>query len=77
MRSSGVMLATSAKMDFLVMKLRKLGIAIAGIQRTKWFGNYFWTANVGILLDRDETAAWKELNDRFSHCNDQSEGNGT
>ena len=27
------------KLDFLVKELRRLGVAIAGIQETKWFGN--------------------------------------
>lgn len=71
------------KADFLVKELRKLtGVAIAGIQETKWFGKDIWTVDgyallhsrctlpdesepqvrnkgVGILLDEQATAAWK------------------
>ena len=38
------------KLDFLVKELRKLGVAIAGIQETKWFGKDMWTVYGYTLL---------------------------
>ena len=76
------------KLDFLVGELRRLGVAVAGIQETKWFGSDIWTADgytllhsgrslpeegdpqvrnegVGILLDKDATAAWKDAGESW------------
>ena len=38
------------KLDFLVKELRRLGVAIAGIQETKWFGKDMWTVDGYTLL---------------------------
>ena len=38
------------KLDFLVKELKRLGVAIAGIQETKWFGKDVWNANGFTLL---------------------------
>ena len=38
------------KLDLLVKELRKFGVAIAGIQETKWFGKNVWEADGYTLL---------------------------
>ena len=38
------------KLDFLVKELKRLDVAIAGIQETKWFGKDVWNANGFIPL---------------------------
>ena len=38
------------KLEFLVKELRRLGVAVAGIQETKWFGSDVWTADGYTLL---------------------------
>ena len=43
------------KLDFLVKELRRLGVAIAGIQETKWFGKDMWTAYGYTLLHSGRT----------------------
>ena len=43
------------KLDLLVKELRKLGVAVAGIQETKWFGKDTWTANGYTLLHSGRT----------------------
>ena len=45
------------KLDFLVKELRKLGVAIAGIQETKWFGKDMWTVDRYTLLHSGCTLA--------------------
>ena len=77
------------KLNFLVRELRRLGVAVAGIQEIKWFGSDIWTAEgytllhsgcslpeegdpqvrnegVGILLDKDATAAWKDAGESWN-----------
>ena len=43
------------KLDFLVKELRRLGVAIAGIQETKWFGKDIWTVDGYTLLHSGRT----------------------
>ena len=43
------------KLDFLVKELRRLGVAIAGIQETKCFGKDMWTVNGYTLLHSGRT----------------------
>lgn len=38
------------KLDFLVKGLRQFGVAIVGVQETKWFGSDVWTADGYTLL---------------------------
>ena len=38
------------KLDFLVKELQKFGVAIAGIQKTKWFGRDVWNSDGYTLL---------------------------
>lgn len=38
------------KLDILVKKLKRLCVAIAGIQETKWFGKDIWTTDGYTLL---------------------------
>lgn len=38
------------KLDFLVKELQKFGVAIAGIQETKWFGRDVWNSDGYTLL---------------------------
>ena len=38
------------KLDFQVKELKRLDVAIAGIQETKWFGKDVWNANGFTLL---------------------------
>ena len=43
------------KLDFLVKELRRLGVAVAGIQETKWFGKDTWTVDGYTLLHSGRT----------------------
>ena len=43
------------KLDFLVKELRRLGVAVAGIQETKWFGKDTWTVDGYTLLHSGHT----------------------
>ena len=43
------------KLDFLVKELRKLRVAVAGIQETKWFGQDVWNADGYTLLHSGRT----------------------
>ena len=43
------------KLDFLVKELRRLGVAIAGIQETKLFGKDMWTMDGYTLLHSGRT----------------------
>ena len=43
------------KLDFLVKELRWLGVAIAGIQETIWFGKDMWTVDGYTLLHSGRT----------------------
>ena len=43
------------KLDFLVKELRRLGVAVADIQETKWFGKNTWTADGYTLLHSGRT----------------------
>ena len=38
------------KLDFLIKELKRLGVAVAGIQETRWFGSDVWTAADGYML---------------------------
>ena len=38
------------KLDLLVKELKRLDVAVAGIQETKWFGNDVWSADGYTLL---------------------------
>ena len=38
------------KLDLLVNELKKLNVAVAGIQETKWFGQNVWNAGGYTLL---------------------------
>ena len=43
------------KLDFLVKELRRLGVVIAGIQETQWFGKDMWTVDGYTLLHSGRT----------------------
>ena len=43
------------KLDFLVKELRWLGVAVSGIQETKWFGKDTWTVDGYTLLHSGRT----------------------
>ena len=38
------------KLDFLAKELKRLGVAVAGIQERRWFGSDVWTAADGYTL---------------------------
>ena len=38
------------KLDLLVKDVKRLGVVVAGIQETKWFGGDIWTADGYTLL---------------------------
>ncbi len=42
--------AVDRKLDLLVKELKRLEVAIAGVQETKWFGNDVWVADGHTLL---------------------------
>ena len=48
-------IAWKGNLDFLVKELRRLGVAIAGIQEIKWFGKDMWTVDGYILLHSAHT----------------------
>ena len=43
------------KLDCLVKELKKLNVAVAGIQETKWFGQDVWNADGFTLLQSGRT----------------------
>ena len=43
------------KLDLLVNELKKLNVAVAGIQETKWFGQDVWNADGHTLLHSGRT----------------------
>ena len=44
------------KLDLLVNELKKLNVAVAGIQETKWFGQDVWNADGYTLLHSNQAA---------------------
>ena len=38
------------KLELLVKELKRLGMTVAGIQKTKWFGSDVWNADAYTLL---------------------------
>ena len=44
------------KLDLLVKELKRLGVAVAEVQETKWFGNDVWSvADYTLLLKMSST----------------------